>query len=114
MKKLFSSSILFALLVLISSVSYAQKEAVAIQFKVWGNCEMCQKTIETALDVKGVKTAKWNLKTKMLEVVYLPSKISEAKIHQLVAGSGYDTEKVKADDKMYGDLHECCKYPRKP
>jgi copper chaperone CopZ len=100
-------------LVLISSVSYAQKEAVVIRFKVWGNCEMCQKTIESALDVKGVKSAKWDVKTKMLEVVYVPNKISEDNIHRLVASSGYDTEKVKADDKIYGDLHECCKYPRK-
>jgi periplasmic mercuric ion binding protein len=90
----------------------AQKEPVTLKFKVYGNCEMCKATIEKALDVKGVKAANWNTETKMIEVVYVPAKISEEKIHELIAASGYDTEKAKASDKVYGDLHSCCKYPR--
>jgi len=103
--------ILFTLGIFGSSI--AQKEPITTTFKVWGNCEMCKATIEKALDVKGVKAANWNTETKMIEVVYVPSKISEEKIHQLIAASGYDTEKAKADDKVYGNLHNCCKYPRK-
>lgn len=93
--------------------SFSQNVPQTIQFKVYGNCEMCKATIEKALDVKGVKAANWNTETKLIEVVYVPAKITEEKIHELIAASGYDTEKAKASDKVYGDLHSCCKYPRK-
>ena len=92
--------------------SFSQNSPQTTKFKVYGNCEMCKATIEKALDVKGVKAANWNTETKMIEVVYVPAKISEEKIHELIAASGYDTEKAKASDKVYGDLHSCCKYPR--
>ena len=37
----------------------SQKKIVASQFMVYGNCEMCKKTIEkAALSIKGVKMAK--------------------------------------------------------
>lgn len=92
--------------------SFSQSAPQTSKFKVYGNCEMCKATIEKALDVKGVKAANWNTETKLIEVVYVPAKISEEKIHELIAASGYDTEKAKASDKVYGDLHSCCKYPR--
>lgn len=92
--------------------SFSQNAPQTTTFKVYGNCEMCKATIEKALDVKGVKAANWNTETKMIEVVYVPAKITEEKIHELIAASGYDTEKAKANDKVYGDLHSCCKYPR--
>jgi copper chaperone CopZ len=75
---------------------------------------MCKKTIETALDIKGVSTAIWNQETKMIRVVFKPAKISEDQIHQAIAAVGYDTEKYKGSDKAYKDLPECCQYERKP
>ena len=83
------------------------------KFKVYGNCEMCKKTIENSLDVKGVKSVDWNMDTKMIEITYQVDKISEDKLHQLIAAAGYDTEKSKADDKAYATLPECCQYTRK-
>jgi copper chaperone CopZ len=85
-----------------------------ITFKVWGNCEMCKSTIETALDVKGIKSADWNMESKMIQVVFNPEKMTEEKIHQLIAATGYDTEKSKGDDKAYKELPDCCQYTRKP
>lgn len=82
-------------------------------FKVWGNCEMCKSTIEAAADVKGVKSANWNLDSKIFSVTYNPEKISLEKIHELIAASGYDTEKVKGDDKAYAELPDCCHYERR-
>ena len=113
--KLFRNLTFLSLILVLFSCANAQdKNPVATaKFVVSGNCEMCKKTIETSLETKGVKSADWNEKTKMIEVVYQPSKISEEKLHELIAAVGYDTEKKKADDKAYQALPECCQYTRK-
>ena len=87
----------------------AQKTAKTT-FKVYGNCLMCKKRIETALDQNGIKVAAWDTKTKNLEVVYNSNKITEQQIHEIVAAAGHDTEKVKADDEVYATLPYCCLY----
>lgn len=83
-------------------------------FKVYGNCEMCKTRIEKALlKNENIKTAVWDVKTKMLTVSYNPHMISVEEIHQLVADTGNDTEKIKAKDATYKNLHGCCQYDRK-
>jgi len=96
--------------ILLSNVSFAQSKNVEATIKVYGNCGMCKKRIETALDTKGIKQATWNTKTKDLQVIYNASKITETEIHQLVASVGHDTDKVKAKDEVYADLPFCCLY----
>ena len=44
-------------------------------FLVNGVCEMCEKRIENALDIKGVNFASWDMKTKMCNVTFNSSKI---------------------------------------
>jgi len=88
----------------------AQGKAEKASIKVYGNCGMCKSRIETALDQNGIKLASWDSKTKNLEVVYNSKKISEQKIHELVASVGHDTDKVKAKDEVYGQLPFCCLY----
>ncbi|HEY8400539.1 MAG TPA: heavy-metal-associated domain-containing protein [Cytophagaceae bacterium] len=84
-----------------------------ISFKVTGNCDMCKKTIEGSLkDLNAVSSAVWNKETKIIEVAYVSAEISEVEIHNAIARSGYDTEKVKADDVAYEGLHSCCQYER--
>ena len=103
--------ILVLLFIGISLFSFAQsKKTITTQFKVFGNCTMCKQRIETALDLTGIKTASWDTKSKMLNVVYNSSKISELKIHEVIAGVGHDTEKVKAKDNVYTELPFCCLY----
>src|SRR5882757_549487 len=97
--KLISLSILFFLAV--SSIAYSQSKTTTSTIRVYGNCAMCKKRIETALDHKGVKLAKWDPKTKELEVVYNSEKITEMQIHEIVASVGHDTDKVKAKDEVY-------------
>lgn len=87
-------------------------EKKTIVFKVYGNCEMCEKNIEASLEIKGVKSAVWNKETKMIEVVFLPNVISESEIHQAIANGGYDTELIKASEENYKKLHTCCQYKR--
>ena len=88
----------------------AQSKHQRTNFKVLGNCGMCKNRIETALDRSGIKFAEWNVETKNLEVVYNNHKLSEEEVHQIVAATGHDTEKVKAKDDVYGKLPFCCLY----
>jgi len=78
--------------------------------KVSGNCTMCKSTIEKAAKVEGVTKADWSTKTKTLSVTFDPSKTTIDKVGKKVAGAGYDNEKMKADDKIYGSLPSCCQY----
>jgi periplasmic mercuric ion binding protein len=107
---------IFALVAIaIASFGYAQSSGTkTITFKVDGNCGMCKDRIENALSIKGVKSSTWNVKTKMIEVIYKPSKITEMQIHQAIAKVGHDTDKVKATKEDYKGLHGCCKYRDNP
>lgn len=82
-------------------------------FKVYGNCGMCEKTIEGSLKgVDGISKADWNRETKMMEVVFDKSKISIKEIKKKIAGVGYDTDTYKATDDSYNALPGCCQYER--
>lgn len=82
-------------------------------FKVWGNCEMCQETIEGSVSVPGVVKSSWNKDTKIISVSYDEKKITLDQIQQKIAAAGYDNEKYKGDDAAYKVLPECCQYDRK-
>ena len=84
------------------------------KIKVYGNCSICKKNIETASKTAGAISADWNKKTKWLTVTYDPAKVSNEQIQKNVASAGYDTEGFKGDDKAYNDLDACCQYDRKP
>ena len=106
------SLVFFALCVCLEGFSQEKgsAEKVKVQFKVEGICDMCKTTIENAAYLKGVKLAQWDKNSSILTVVYKPEKISEDSIHKSIAASGYDTEKVKATDKAYNSLPNCCRY----
>ena len=110
MKTNILSIFFFAVAIFCAQASFAQGKVVKANIKVFGNCGMCKERIETALDAGGVKVAAWDSKTKNLEVVYNSKKITELKIHELIAGVGHDTEKVKAKDDVYAKLPFCCLY----
>jgi periplasmic mercuric ion binding protein len=75
---------------------------------------MCKKTIESALDKDGIKTANWNKDTKMIHVEFDSTIIKPDGIQKLIAATGYDTDLFTANDESYSNLHECCQYERKP
>jgi len=82
-------------------------------FKVLGNCNMCEETIETAVKaLDGVNEADWNQETKIIHISFNSDKIKLADIHKAIAKLGYDTELEKADDEVYNNLPECCQYTR--
>ena len=100
---------------LLLSLSACKNVAVNKQsdLQVWGNCNMCKKTIESSLDVAGIDKADWNKDTKILHVAYDSTIVNLTGIEQLIAKAGYDTENQIADQAAYDGLHECCKYDRK-
>jgi len=108
--------ILITFFALLTSTVFAQAtpsasgNVVTANFKVYGNCGMCKERIEKALDYKGVKQAKWSPSTKNLEVVYVPTKITEKKIRELVSAAGHDTDSTKAKNAVYAKLPFCCLY----
>ncbi len=82
-------------------------------FKVYGNCGMCKKRIESSLKgVNGVSKASWDVKTKMITITYDPHAITLEKVKSLIAAVGHDVDGYKADDKVYNSLPGCCQYDR--
>jgi len=87
-----------------------KKKVETAEFTVSGVCGMCEKRIENAALIKGVRLADWNKQTQKIKIIYSPDKTDELTIHQTIAKAGHDTEKVKATDEAYEKLHDCCKY----
>lgn len=102
--------IVIAMAMLISAGAFAQNKAEEVSFWVAGVCGMCEKTIENALDVKGVIAADYNLETHQVKVIYRPKKISLDELHRRINEVGYDTEKSSASKEQYEKVHGCCKY----
>lgn len=108
------SKILIAITLLLSLTSCeAQiKNAKTETVKIYGNCEMCEKTIEKAGSLKKVAKVDWNRDTKMAVLTYDAKKTNQDKILKRIALSGYDSDKFLAPDDAYAKLPECCKYER--
>lgn len=78
--------------------------------QVSGNCEMCKMRIESAAkSVAGVKSAVWNVNSKILTVSFDESTNLE-QISKAIAAAGHDTKSDKASDAAYNALPGCCKY----
>jgi mercuric ion binding protein len=110
--KTYSFFISLITLFFFSLPAFAQKSKTE-NIKVWGNCSMCKKTIETAAKDAGATEASWNTQTKILAVTYNPKKVNNEKIQKAVAASGYDTQDFTAPSDVYQNLEECCQYDRK-
>src|SRR5690242_13120541 len=75
-----------------------------------GICGECKERIEsTAMDVKGVKKAEWDIKTNTL-VLLGSSKMDKQKVADALAKAGYRSELATADPKGYQKLPACCQY----
>lgn len=103
-------TILFLLAAIAVCISVDAK-TVKKTFKADGACNMCKERIQKAAkSVPGVLSAAWNKKTKVCTVVFDNKKTNLDKIEKAVASAGHDTDKVKAADKTYAKLPDCCKY----
>lgn len=88
-----------------------ESKIVETTFKVDGVCGECKERIEAAaMRTKGVKSASWDKKTKMLDLVYNNTKTDESSIKLAVANRGHESEGQPADSTAYSNLPGCCKY----
>jgi len=99
---------------LVFLTAFAQKPKwEKANFQVSGKCDMCKTKIEkAATGTEGVKTARWNVVNGKMKVKFNPVITNTDKIQQIISSVGYDTEKYKATDEAYNNLHHCCKYER--
>jgi copper chaperone CopZ len=109
-----SIKILMAITLLLSfTACNAQiKNAKTESVKIYGNCGMCETTIEKAGNVKKVAQVDWNKDTKMATLTYDPSKTNQDEILKHIALAGYDSDQFLAPDDVYAKLPECCQYDR--
>ena len=82
-------------------------------FTVYGNCGMCERTIENSLKkVDGLKKADWDKDTDIMTVSFNPEVITLDAIKQKIADVGYDSDSHRAKDEVYNSLPGCCQYDR--
>jgi copper chaperone CopZ len=106
-----------ALSIFLTDISVAQKESKykELTIKVSVQCGMCKDRVEKALAFeKGVKSSTVDLENKTVTVKYKSSKTTPDKIRKAIAKLGHDADNVKADEKAYNDLPQCCKKPDDP
>ena len=89
------------------------KNAKTESVKIFGNCGMCETTIEKAGTKKKIAKVDWNKDTKMATITYDAKKTNKDEILKRIALSGYDSEKFLAPNDVYAKLPGCCQYERK-
>lgn len=107
-------NLVLSLMFAIPLMGFAQektKKNTKSTFEVNGNCEMCKMRIEkSALNIKGVKMATWDIPSQTLSLIHDPKKASLENIQKAIAGVGHDTAFQKANDSIYNTLPMCCLY----
>lgn len=81
-------------------------------FKVYGNCGMCEKTIEGSLETEGIFKGDWDKNSKNITVEFDSTLTNLNKIKERIAAVGYDTDSHRATEETYNALHSCCQYDR--
>ncbi|MEZ4997208.1 MAG: efflux RND transporter periplasmic adaptor subunit [Bacteroidales bacterium] len=89
----------------------ASADIIHTDFRVEGNCEMCKDRIETtAMSVRGVQSATWDMDNKILHLEYNKSLTARENVQKAIAAAGHDNGKYRAPDDVYNNLPECCLY----
>lgn len=85
-----------------------QKDTIII--KTSTECNMCKERVERDMAfTKGVISASLNVEKSELTVTYKTHKTSPEKIRIAVSKTGYDADHIKANEKAYKRLPDCCK-----
>ena len=82
----------------------------SVTIKVYGTCEQCKDRIERVAKGKAVRSALWDVDTKMLSIVFNPAQTTQDKIENRIVQAGHDLEQKKAKDKTYNSLPACCHF----
>ena len=101
-------TLLLSIIVVNAQIKNAKTETV----KIFGNCGMCEATIEKAGNLKKVAKVDWNATAGMATITYDTKQTNQDEILKRIALAGYDSEKFLAPDDAYNNLHGCCQYDR--
>ena len=102
---------LITLMLLFTSITFAQNKNAKATLEVDGVCGMCKVRIEkAAIKNKGVKSAIWSVESKRLSLIFNDEKTNLNQISKSIAEAGHDNKILKATDEAYGKVHPCCKY----
>ncbi len=113
MKTFIKSALLVCIALFTTNLSTAQtKNLQTVDVKVYGNCGMCKKTIEKAGNIKGISKTVWDTETAMAKITIDSTKTSVDEVLKKIAAVGYDSDKFRAPDEVYENLHGCCQYDR--
>jgi len=89
--------------------SNKKKKSVELVIATSAECNQCKKRLEQTLNyTKGIRYSELDVPSRRLTVSYLPQKISDTEIRQLIAQTGYDADDVVADKKAQSSLPKCC------
>lgn len=89
-----------------------QKHQKTETVKIYGNCGMCEATIEKAGNMKDLSSIDWDKDTKLAVISYDSLKTSNKDILKRIALAGYDSDLFLAPDDTYSNLPSCCQYER--
>lgn len=104
---------MYKLIMLIGSLlclSVAVSAQKQITLPVSGECDQCQRRIETAAKGKGVSVAHWDAGSKMLHLEFDTTQANLNDIENRILKAGHDVDGKKAGTKAYNALPACCKY----
>ncbi len=85
--------------------------APEVILSVDGACGMCKDRIEkVAMQTEGVLSANWDVESHKLSIKYEEGIFDLKNLKKAIAKAGHDTDTIKASNRAYEKLHECCKY----
>ena len=96
----------------VTSCNVPLENAKVETVKIYGNCGMCESTIEKAGNSTPDSNVDWSKDTKMATISYDSLKTSKEEILQRIAQAGYDSDAFFAPDAAYASLPGCCQYER--
>lgn len=103
----------FLCLVVLLGLQIQAQNVIESGIKVRGNCEECKARIERAADISGVSSVTWDIQSQIAIVVYNPKKTTLQKISLAITQAGHDTDSLRASDRVYKRLPDCCRYREK-
>jgi copper chaperone CopZ len=99
-KNLLTVTLLLTVFMMVSSCGFSQKNTKEIKIQTSAQCGMCKERIEGAFVYEaGVKKTTLDLQTKILTVVYNPSKTDEHKIRKSINNLGYETSGLLQEER---------------
>lgn len=90
------------------NIANAKTETV----KLYGNCRMCEKTIEKSRHPKRRSQSRLGHGHQNGENHLRQHQTTLDDVLKRIAAAGYDSDQFRATDEAYNNLHGCCQYDR--